>query len=101
MLNHWSGLTLFVRQAGAPLDNNLCERLLKRAIRHRRNSMFFKTQYGAEVGDIYMTLISTCELCGVNPFGYLQALQIHCPDVIATPALWLPWNYHEQLGRAA
>jgi len=101
MLNHWSGLTLFVRQAGAPLDNNLCERLLKRAIRHRRNSMFFKTQYGAEVGDIYMTLISTCELCGVNPFGYLQALQIHCPDVIAMPALWLPWNYHEQLGRAA
>jgi transposase len=101
MLNHWAGLTLFLRQAGAPLDNNLCERLLKRAIRHRRNSMFFKTQYGAEVGDIYMTLISTCELCGVNPFGYLQALQIHCPHVIATPALWLPWNYHEQLGRAA
>jgi transposase len=101
MLNHWAGLTLFLRQAGAPLDNNLCERLLKRAIRHRGNSMFFKTQYGAEVGDIYMSLISTCELCGINPFGYLQALQLHCLDVIATPALWLPWNYHEQLARAA
>jgi transposase len=101
MLNHWIGLTLFLRQAGAPLDNNICERVLKRAIRHRRNSMFFKTQNGADVGDIYMSLISTCELCGVNPFGYLQALQINAMDVIATPALWLPWNYHEQLARAA
>jgi hypothetical protein len=63
--------------------------------------MSFKTQYGAEVGDIYMSLISTCELCGINPFGYLQALQIRCLDVIATPALWLPWNYHEQLAHAA
>ena len=101
MLNHWSGLTLFLRQAGAPLDNNICERTLKRAIRHRKNSMFYKTRKGAEVGDIYMSLISTCELCAVNPFSYLQALQRHVREVLATPALWLPWNYHERLPHAA
>ena len=100
MLNHWEGLTLFLRQAGAPLDNNICERTLKRSIRHRKNSMFYKTLKGAEVGDIYMSLISTCELCAVNPFNYLQALQRHASEVMATPALWLPWNYHEQLLRA-
>ena len=63
--------------------------------------MFYKTRKGAEVGDIYMSLIHTCVLCGVNPFEYLQALQIHVDDVRAGPALWLPWNYREQLARAA
>ena len=100
-LNHWSGLTLFLRKAGAPLDNNLCERGLKRAILHRKNSMFYKTCNGAAVGDIYMSLIHTCTLCRVNPFAYLQALQIHAQDVMARAALWLPWNYHQQLARAA
>jgi transposase len=34
---HWKGLTAFLREAGAPLDNNLCERALKRAVPHRKN----------------------------------------------------------------
>jgi hypothetical protein len=101
MLKHWSELTLFLRKAGAPLDNNICERALKRAIRHRKNSLFFKTLKGAEVGDIYMSLIYTCQLGNVNPFAYLQALQIHAQEVLTRPALWMPWNYHEQLNRTA
>ena len=96
-LNHWSGLTLFLRKAGAAIDNNLVERALKRAIRHRRNSLFYKTAKGAEVGDIYMSLIHTCALCHINPFEYLQALHSHVDEVKATPALWLPWNYTGQL----
>jgi hypothetical protein len=101
MLKHWSELTLFLRKAGAPLDNNVCERALKRAIRHRKNSLFYKTPNGAEVGDIYMSLIHTCQLGDVNPFEYLQALQSHAQDVRTTPALWMPWNYQERLKRAA
>ena len=101
MLKHWSELTLFLRKAGAPLDNNICERALKRAIRHRNNSLFFKTLKGAEVGDIYMSLIHTCQLGNVNPFEYLQALQLHAQEVLIRPALWMPWNYHEQMNRAA
>ena len=100
LIKHWSELTLFLRKAGAPLDNNLCERALKRAILHRKGSMFYKTPNGAEVGDIYMSVIHTCRLCGVNPFEYLQALQKHAPHVIDRPAVWLPWNYREQLARA-
>ena len=97
LLKHWNRLTLFLRQAGAPLDNNICERALKKAVLQRKNSMFYKTQNGAEVGDIYMSLIHTCELCCVNPFEYLQALQSHAEAVMAKAALWLPWNYREQL----
>lgn len=100
LLKHWSELTLFLRKAGAPLDNNLCERALKRAILHRKGSLFYKTLNGAEVGDIYMSLIHTCRLCEVNPFEYLQALQKHAQAVQTHAALWLPWNYREQLAQA-
>ena len=60
---HWRPLTLFLRQVGAPLDNNVVERALKRAILHRKNSLFYRTLNGADVGDLFMSLIHTCQLC--------------------------------------
>ena len=42
-LKRWDRLTLFLREAGAPLDSNLVERALKKAILHRKNSLFYKT----------------------------------------------------------
>ena len=77
MLRHWDPLTLFLRQAGAPLDNNICERALKMAILHRKNSMGYKTQNGARLGDMFMSLIHTCRLCAANPLDYLNELQRH------------------------
>jgi len=68
LLKHWKRLTLLLRKAGAPLDNNLCERALKKAILHRKNSLFYQTENGAGVGDLFMSLVHTCELCGTNPF---------------------------------
>lgn len=100
LLRHWEPLTLFLRVAGAPLDNNACEQALKRAILHRKASMFYKTTKGAEVGDIYMSLIHTCGLCGVNPFEYLKALLQHAKAVCGDAVRWLPWNYRQQLAGA-
>jgi len=97
MLKHWSELTLFLRQAGAPLDNNVCERALKKVILHRKNAMFYKTQNGAHVADVYMTLIYTCELCGANPFDYLTQLQRYAPQVADHPQNWMPWNYRQTI----
>jgi hypothetical protein len=97
MLKHWEKLTLFLRQAGAPLDNNLCERALKKAILHRKNALFYKTQNGARVGDLFMSLIYTCQLNAVNPFDYLTQLQRHADELAANPELWMPWNHRETL----
>ena len=94
---HWPKLTLFLRVAGAPIDNNICERILKKAILHRKNSYFFKTEHGAHVGDIFMSLIHTAELCGVQPFPYLVALLRHHEAAADDPAAWMPWNYYEAL----
>lgn len=93
MLKHHPALTLFLREPGAPLDNNICELALKKAICHRKNSLFYRSEHGAEVGDIYMSLIFTCQSCGANPFNYLQALQKHATAVSLAPQRWLPWNY--------
>jgi hypothetical protein len=97
MLKHWDKLTLFLRVPGAPLDNNICEQALKMAIRHRKNSLFYKTMRGAQVGDLYMSLIHTCYFSGADPIHYLTALQRCGARVAAAPGDWMPWNYREQL----
>jgi transposase len=97
MLRHWMPLTLFLREAGAPVDNNLVERALKKAILHRKNSLFYKTVNGAEVGDLFMSLIHTCELNGVNSFNYLTELLRHAGALKQNPSEWMPWNYRETL----
>ena len=101
LLRHWKGLTAFLREANAPLDNNLCERALKRAVLHRKNALFYKTLNGAQVGDLFMSLIHSCELCGANPFNYLTELQRHARELAARPAAWMPWNYREALLQTA
>ena len=99
MLKRWNKFTLFLRRPGAPLHNNIVERTLKRAIRHRNNSLFYRSQRGAHVGDIYMSLIYTTELHGGNAFHYLTTLMLHEKAVADSPSDWLPWNYRESLAR--
>jgi transposase len=65
-LNHWEKLTVWLREPGAPLDNNEAERTLKQFILMRKNSLFFKNEHGAAVGNILASLIQTCRLNGVN-----------------------------------
>ena len=86
---------------GAPLDNNICERALKKAILHRKNSLFYKTLNGAHVGDIFMSLIHTTEMNGSSPFDYLVELQRHHEEVAMEPSQWMPWNYKDTLTRIA
>ena len=99
MLRHWEKLTLFLNKAGAPLDNNICERALKMAILHRKNSLFYKTDNGARTGDLYMSVIHTCDLNDVDPFDYITQLQRHAKEVRAHPEQWLPWNYRRTFRR--
>lgn len=98
-LTHWKKLTLFLRHAGAPLDNNITERAIKKAVLHRKNALFYRTLNGAQVGDLYMSLIHTCELNGANSLEYLTVLQKHALEVREKPSDWMPWNYGDALAR--
>jgi transposase len=92
LLRHWRPLTAFLREPGAPLDNNIVERSLKRVVLHRKNALFYRTLNGAQVGDLFMSLIHTCQLCGANSFDYLTELQRHARELAERPAEWMPWN---------
>jgi len=62
---------------------------------HRKNALFYKTGHGAHVGDVFMSLIHTCELCGTNAFDYLTELERHAGELSSQPQDWMPWNYRE------
>ncbi len=93
----WDSLTRFLEAPGAPLDNNAAERALKMILRYRKNSLFYKNEHGAYVGDVLTSLIETCRLAGINPLDYLSALMDNRSAVFADPSAWLPWNYRKTL----
>lgn len=97
MLKHWEPLTQFLRIAGAPLDNNILEQILKIPIRVRKNSMFFATNHGAYVGSMLLSIICTCIAAKQNPVEYLTTLQIHKNQIVKEPQSWMPWNYQDSI----
>ena len=97
MKNHWPGLTRFLEVPGVPLDNNIAERELKPSLRHRKNSLFFLTQAGANIGDVLMSQTRTCVVNKVDPLHYLTAIGTHAAAARASPESWLPWTYKTTL----
>jgi len=97
LLKGWEHFTQFLKVPGAPLDNNPCEQMIKVMIRYRNNSRFYRTFFGASMGDAFMSIIHTAALAQVNVFDYLNQLQIHEEDVQTNPSRWLPWNYQQTL----
>jgi hypothetical protein len=93
MKRKWEGLTRFLKVAGVPLDNNRIELQLKTAQRHRKNSLFYKNEAGAAIGDTLMSLIRTAVVNGVDPVRYLTTVATHADEVRRAPRDWLPWNY--------
>ncbi|MBF0208859.1 MAG: transposase, partial [Oligoflexia bacterium] len=97
ILNHWPGLTGFLRIPGCPLDTNLLEGYLRTLVMNRKNWLHLKTEYGALINDIHVSVIKSCEASGENIYTYLNVLQNNEASVRVSPEKWLPWNYKENL----
>lgn len=94
---NWEPLTLFLRKPGVPLSNNLAERAMKKAVLNRKNAQFYRNQIGADVGDLFMSLIHTCELNQVNPFDYLTEVLRNTAKINSdNAAKWMPWTYRDK-----
>lgn len=100
MQKRWTELTQFLRVPGAPLDNNEAEGILKRCILHRKNSLHYRTSRGAQVGDMFMSVVETCRANGVNPFDYMMAVVRNTESVNLDPTRWMPWNFHIALAES-
>ena len=92
MLDRWSGFNEFLHTPGIPISNADCERMIKAIIRHRKNSLFYKTDNGALVGDVLQSIIATCIKAGKNPAKYLDLLQENKSEVRKNPMAFLPWT---------
>lgn len=90
-IKHYDELTQFCKIEGVPLDNNLMEAGLKLPIRTRKQSHFYKTEHGAAVASIIVSVIATAYQNGINAFHYLNALQRNKDKVKPELADWLPW----------
>ena len=93
MLKRWSEFNEFHHIEGVPLCNSETERTIKSIITHRKNSLFYKTTKGAEVGSVIQSLISTCERDNKNPIEYLSWVQENKSAVKKNPEYFLPWNF--------
>jgi hypothetical protein len=47
------------------------------------HALFYRRLNGAQVGDLFMSLIHTCQLCGANSFHYLTESQRHAEELVA------------------
>jgi transposase len=76
VLSHWQGLTMLLKDATVPLDNNPAERALRGLVVGRKNHYGSRSQRGAQVSALFYSLLGTARLCHVHPAAYLrQALE--------------------------
>ena len=101
MEKRWDALTRFLEVPGAPLDNNVAERALKKAILHRKNALFYHSERGAWVGDTFMSILYTAQEAGVNALEYLEDLLENHKAVAEDPDPWLPWKWAETRAKEA
>jgi transposase len=71
MVEQWGGLTAFLDNPWAPLDNNLVERQIRGIVVGRKNHYGSKSKRGTEVAAILYSLIETAQLRGEDPAAYL------------------------------
>lgn len=92
-------LMAFTEFAGAPLDNNPAEQIIKFVALIRKNSNYYRTLIGAKDSDIILTVGVTASLGGTNLNTYFVAVQRYAKEVKKNPELFLPWNYEMTIKR--
>jgi len=95
-VTHYEGLSAYLRYAGAPLDNNASERILRPVVIIRKNSYGYKTNRGAKTAAIIQSVIQTCRLNGTNVWQYLVLVLRRSTAVREKPEEFLPWNYKSE-----
>ena len=103
-LTHDEGLSAYLKYAGAPVDNNCCEQVLRPPAIIRKNSYGYKTSRGAKTAAIIQSVIQSCRLNGTNVWTYLVSVLKRAAEVKEKPEEFLPWNYtgeEEEGARAA
>jgi transposase len=80
LLDHWSGLTLFVEHPEVPMDNNRAEHTLRTAVNGRKNYYGSASLWSAELAATLFSILQTLGLWGINPRHWLTRYLQACAD---------------------
>ena len=96
-LNGWTELKNVLDCPDLYLDNTVVERLIKKFVMHRKASLFCGNEKGARSTCLFMSLINTAKMHGLNEVDYLRSL-FEQAALIPTDSpdeayeCLLPWN---------
>ena len=71
ILRHYEALTRYLTDGRIPIDNGLVERLFRRVAIMRKNALFVGSHDGGRRAAVIFSILTTCELIGLNPEAYL------------------------------
>ena len=92
--NQRKPLERFLDDGRLPLDNNISERALRREAVGRKNWLFVGSDDGARTNTLFVSLLASCQMNGIEPVGYIRDLLCLLPSwpksrVLAlAPAYW-------------
>ncbi|WP_170164860.1 IS66 family transposase [Thiocapsa rosea] len=96
LLNHWSGLTVFVAHPEVPMDNNRAEETIRTPVIGRKNYYGSGSLWSAQLAATLFSILQTLALWGINPRAWLTAYLNACAEAggQAPSALaeFLPWS---------
>ena len=96
LLDHWSGLTLFVDDPKIPMDNNASERAVRGPAMGRKNYYGSGSLWSACLTAAMFSIVATLKQWGLNPrrwlSWYLESCAAAGGRVPEDVAQFLPWN---------
>jgi len=99
LLEHWSGLTVFVAHPEVTMDNNRAENTIRTPVNGRKNYYGSGSIWSAQLAAMLFSILQTWVLWGINPrhwlTRYLSACAENGPGAPQDIAPFLPWSMDE------
>jgi len=99
LVNHWTGLTVFVNNPLVPMDNNAAERALREAVLGRKSYYGSRAVWSGQLSSHLFSIFATLEQNNINPHEWLNDYLTACAENNGLPPpdkeiqKFLPWNY--------
>jgi len=98
-MNHWDGLTKFLKDPKIPLTNNDAERAIRQSVMGRKNFYGSRSINGADVASTMYTVIESCKKVELDPKSYiLMVVKMKAKDRDAKAPT--PFQYAKQIRSA-
>jgi len=100
LMQHWSGLTVFLDDPRIPLDNNLAERLMRNPALGRKNYYGSGAEWAGRLATMMFSILATLKLWKINPrlwlAWYLDSCAAAGGQAPSDIKPFLPWNFSDE-----